>query len=81
MFGELFLITTLSLNAGQQKTAECPAESIDDWSYEVTSSTKEVEAERTVTKYQQVEKERIVIKQRQETRYMKVTLLDYLLHY
>lgn len=82
MFSEISMTTTLSLNPGQQKTAECPAEStIDNWSYKVTPSTREVEAERTVTKYQQVEKQRTVIKQRQETRYKKVTLLDYLLHY
>ncbi|MGA2669947.1 MAG: hypothetical protein ABSF21_00800 [Dehalococcoidia bacterium] len=53
----------------------------DSWSYTVTPSTKEVEAERTVTKYRQVEKQRTVTKQRQETRYKKVTMLDYLLHY
>ena len=53
----------------------------DSWSYDVTPSTKEVERERTVTKYRQVEKQRTVTKQRQETRYKKVTLLDYLLHY
>jgi len=40
-----------------------------------------VEKERTITKYRQVEKQRTVVKQRQETRYKKVTLLDYLLHY
>ena len=51
------------------------------WSYDVTPSTKEVEKERTVTKHRQVEKQRTVIKQRPETRYKKVTLLDYLLHY
>jgi len=81
IFGEISLTTTLSLNPGQQKTAECPADSIDDWSYEVTPSTKEVEEERTVTKYRQVEKQRTIIKQRQETRYKRVTLLDYFLHY
>jgi hypothetical protein len=81
MFGEISLITTLSLNAGQQKIAECPVESINNWSYEVTPGTKTIEGEREVTKYQQVEKQRTVIKQRQETRYKKVTLLDYLLHY
>jgi hypothetical protein len=81
MFGETSLTTTLSLSTGQQKIAECPADSIDNCSYEVTPSTKEVEAERTVTKYRQVEKQRTVIKQRQETRYKRVTLLDYLLHY
>jgi len=53
------------------------------WSggYEVIPDTKEVEQERTVTKYRQVEKQRTVTKQREETRYKKVTLLDYLLHY
>lgn len=81
MFGELSLTATLNLNAGQQKTAECPAESINTWSYEVTPNTKKVEGERTVVKYRQVEKQRTVTKQRQETRYKKVTLLDYLLHY
>jgi hypothetical protein len=34
-----------------------------------------------VTKYRQVEKQRTVTTQRPETRYRKVTLLDYLLHY
>ncbi len=40
-----------------------------------------MEKVRTVTKYMQVEKERTVTKQRTETRYKKVTLLDYILHY
>ena len=81
MFGEISLTTTLSLAPDEQETAECPADSIDDWSYEVTPSTKEVEAQRTVTKYRQVEKQRTIIKQRQETHYKRVTVLDYLLHY
>jgi hypothetical protein len=82
MFGEISLMRTLTLDPGETETAECPAESsIDDWSYEVRPSTKQVESERTVTKYRQVEKQRTVTKQRQETRYKKVTLLDYLLHY
>ena len=81
MFGSPSLTTSLNLGVGEQKTAECPAESLDDWSYEVTPSTKEVEGERTIIKYRQVEKQRTVIKQRQETRYKKATLLDYLLHY
>jgi hypothetical protein len=51
------------------------------WEYEVTPDTKEVERERTVTRYRDVERERTVIRQRQETRYKRVTLLDYLLHY
>jgi hypothetical protein len=49
----------------------------DSWSYDVTPDTKEVEKERTVTKYRQVEKQRTVTKQRAETRYKKVTLLAY----
>jgi len=53
----------------------------DSWSYDVTPDTKEVERERTVTKYREVEKQRMVIRQRQETRHKKVTLLDYLLHH
>jgi len=82
MFGEITTTQTLNLNPGQQKTAECPAESIiDNWSYKVTPSTQNVEQERTVIKYRQVEKQRIVTKQRQEIRYKKVTALDYLLHY
>jgi len=81
MFGEISLTRTLSLAPGQRETAECPADSIDDWDYEVMPGTKQVEQERTVTKYRQVEKQRTVTRQRQETRYRKVTLLDYLLHY
>lgn len=42
---------------------------------------EEITEQKMVTKYRQVEKQRTVIKQRQETRYKKVTLLDYLLHY
>ena len=53
----------------------------DSWSYDVTPDMKEMEKERTVTKYRQVEKQRTVTRQREETRYKKVTLLDYLLHY
>jgi len=51
------------------------------WEYTITEATKTIEQERTVTRYRQVEKQRTVIKQHQETRYKKVTLLDYLLHY
>lgn len=51
------------------------------WNYGVTPDTKEVDKERTVTKYRQVQKERTVTKQREETRYKKITLLDYWLHY
>jgi hypothetical protein len=42
------------------------------WEYEVTG---------TKTEHKQVEKQRTVTKQRSETRYKKVTLLDYSLHY
>ncbi len=52
-----------------------------DWEYTVTKATKQVERERTVTRYRQVEKQRTVTRQRQETRHAKVTLLDYLLRY
>lgn len=81
IFGGPSLTRTLSLSPGQEETAECPADSIDDWNYDVTPSTKGVEKERTVTKYERVEKQRTVTRQRPETRYKKVTLLDYLLHY
>ena len=82
MLGGFSLTRTLTLHPGELETAECPAESsIADWDYELTPGTKEVESERTVTKYRQLEKQRTVIKQRQETRYKKVSLLDYLLHY
>jgi len=82
MFGEISSTRTLTLDPGELETAECPAESsIDDWDYEVTPSTKGVEMERTVTKYEQVEKQRTFIRQVEETQYKRVTILDYLLHY
>ena len=81
IFGDISLTATLHLDPGEQETAECPADSIDSWNYEVTPGTKEVEQERTVTKYRQVERQRTVTRQRPETQYKKVTLLDYLLHY
>lgn len=81
IYGGSSLTIDLELYPGYYKIAECPAYSIDNWDYEVKPSTKEVEAERMVTKYQQVEKQRTVTRQRQETRYKRVTLLDYLLHY
>jgi hypothetical protein len=34
-----------------------------------------------LTRYREVEKQKIMIRQRQETRYKKVTLFDYLVHY
>ena len=53
--------------------------SSDFYSYE---SFWEVSPEQvTKAKYVQVEKQRTVTKQRPETRYKKITLLDYLLHY
>ena len=42
---------------------------------------QEITEQTMVTKFRQVERQRTVTKQRQETRYEKVTLLDYLLHY
>jgi len=77
----------LYLDPGETGTATNRADDVNveesdwSWSYDVTPGTKEVEKERTVTKYRQVEKQRTVTRQRQETRYKKVTLLDYLLHY
>jgi len=77
----------LSLQPNETKTIKYGADGIDiihndwDWIYSITPSTKTIEKERTTTKYRQVEKERTVTKQRPETRYKKVTLLDYLLHY
>ena len=61
--------TTLSLNVSEQKTAEYQAEVIDLCRFEVLPGWKEIETGELVTK------------QRQETCYKKVTLLDYLLHY
>jgi hypothetical protein len=82
VFGKRSLTQTVHLNPNQQKTVKCPSRSIiGDWDYEITPDTKEVEKERTVTRYRDVERERTVIRQRQETRYKSVTLLDYLLHY
>jgi len=42
--------------------------------------TEEVGSEKTVIRYNQLEKQRTVTKQRPETRYKKVTLLDYWLY-
>lgn len=54
----------------------------EDYGISVSTGTKTtVEKERTVTKHGQVEKQRTVTKQRPETRYKKITLLDYLLYY
>jgi len=81
MFGDISLVSTLNLAPNQDGTAECPADELGVWAYTVTPSTKEVEQERIVTRYRQVEKQRTVTKQRPETRYKKVTLLNYLLYY
>lgn len=67
------LAQTVDLAPNEVATIDCPSYSLGDWSYTVTPSTK--------TEYTQVEKQRTVTKQRHETRYKKVTLLDYLLHY
>jgi len=56
-----------------------PAETEYDGRWEVLP--EEVGGEKTVIRYKQVQKQRTVTKQRPETRYKKVTLLDYLLHY
>lgn len=89
IFGSPSLTTKLDLSPSEVKTATCPAETFSTWQYNVTPSTKsimsqrtvikyrEVEKQRTVTRYRQVEKERTVTKQRPETRYKKVTLLEY----
>jgi hypothetical protein len=37
---DFFLTTTLELAPGETETAECPAYSLGDWSYEVIPSTK-----------------------------------------
>lgn len=91
MFGSPSLTIKLDLSPGELKTAECPAEYIGNWSYSVTTSTKNVEKERTVTKYRQVEKERTVTKYRQvekertvtkerfEIRNKRVRIFEYLL--
>ena len=93
LFGSPSLNKKLDLSPGEVKTATCPAETLGTWHYDVTPSTKsitsqrtvikyrQVEKQRTVTKFRQVEKERVVTKERPETRYKKVTLLDYLVHY
>jgi len=91
MFGSPSLTVRLNISPGEVKTAECPAEYIDKWSYNVTPSTKQMEKERTVTKYRkvererpvttyrQVEKQRTVTKERLETHYEKVPIFEYLL--
>lgn len=74
---QLFLNRTLELAPSETLTASCPAYTLGDWTYNVSPSMKTV----TETKYRQVEKARTVTKERLETRYKNVTLLDYLLHY
>lgn len=68
----------LTLEPGETATVEYSAPEIDmdkdvwKWEYTTTESTKEVEQEKTVTKYRQVEKERLVIQ------YRKVPIFQYL---
>ena len=68
----------LTLEPGQMNTAKYSAQDIDmdedvwKWDYTITEPTKEVEKERTVTKYRQVERERTV------TRYKKGSIFEYL---
>lgn len=64
----------LEIPPGEVRTAVCPAdtEEIGDWDYTVEPSTKEVEKERTVTKYREVERERLIIQ------YERVPILEYL---
>lgn len=93
MLGEHSLNRKLDLTPNQIETATCPSENLGVWNYSITPSTKtiekqrevtkykQVEKQRTVTKYEQVEKQRVVTKQQEETRYKKITLLDYSLHY
>lgn len=93
MFGEPSLNRKLDLTPSQMETATCPSENLGVWNYKVTASTKtiekqrvvtkyrQVEKQRTVTEYRQVEKQRTVWKERPETHYRKVTLLDYFLYY
>ena len=79
----------LYLEPGEARAAICPLGGIYiapdrvpfGHEHEIIPDTKSIEKQRTVTKYRQVEKERTVTKQRPETRYKKVSLLDYLLHY
>jgi hypothetical protein len=74
-----FSSTELDLSPGEEKTASCPSEyDIDEWDYRVSPDTKEVERERTVTKYRQVERERTVTRERVETRYKRVSIFEYL---
>jgi len=70
-FDELMLTTTLYLDPGHVGEARCPAYELGHWEYEVIPETKMV----TKTEYREV------TKQRPETRYKKVALLDYWLHY
>ena len=68
----------LPLDPGQTDTVKYSGQDVDmdvnawKWEYTVTEPTKEVEKERTVTKYRQVEKERLVI------RYERVPIFSYL---
>jgi len=60
------LEVTLNLVASESATSECPTESLGNWNYEITPSTRE--------------SQRTIIRQREEMRYKKVSLLSYLLN-
>jgi len=68
----------LTLEPSEMDTAKYSAQDIDmdedvwKWDYTIAEGTKEVEKERTVTKYRQVERERTV------TRYRKGSIFEYL---
>ena len=68
----------LTLEPAQTDTAKYSAQDVDldeqvwRWDYTITAATKQVEKERTVTKYRQVERERTV------TRYKKGSIFQYL---
>lgn len=72
LWGMTHLLTAeLEISPGEVGTGVCPAEHIGDWRYDITPSTKEIEQQRTVTKYRQVEEERPV------TRYKKGSIIEY----
>jgi hypothetical protein len=69
---------SIVIEPGDTGTAEATAQDIDmdrdewKWEYTVNEPTKQVEMERTVTKYRQVEKQRTV------TRYKRGSIFEYL---
>ena|GEM_PF-3004424 len=73
LWGMTHLLTAeLEVFPGEVGAAVCPAEHIGDWHYDISPSTKEIEKQRTVTRYRQVEEERLV------TRYKKGSIIEYL---